>query len=83
MDKDQFEKILGYIDAGKSEGATLLSGGERYGDKGYYIQPTVFSDVQDDMKIAREEVSLIKSEASDAYLFSLLQNFAIKMVSMM
>ena len=38
MDKEQFEKILGYIKAGKSEGAKLAAGGQRHGDKGYFIQ---------------------------------------------
>lgn len=56
VDKEQMDKILGYIDSGKSEGAKLLSGGERVGDKGFYIQPTVFGDVTDNMKIAREEI---------------------------
>jgi len=56
VDKIQFDKILGYIESGKKEGAKVLLGGERQGNKGYYIKPTVFSDVQDDMKIAKEEI---------------------------
>jgi len=44
------------IDSGKKQGATLVTGGSRVGDKGYFVQPTVFSDVKDDMKIAKEEV---------------------------
>jgi aldehyde dehydrogenase (NAD+) len=47
---------MGYIDSGRSEGARLVCGGERVGDRGYFIQPTVFSDVQDNMAIAREEI---------------------------
>jgi aldehyde dehydrogenase (NAD+) len=47
---------MGYIDSGRSEGAKLVCGGERVGERGYFIQPTVFADVQDDMKIAREEI---------------------------
>ncbi len=47
---------MGYIDSGRSEGAKLVCGGDRVGDRGYFIQPTVFADVQDDMKIAREEI---------------------------
>lgn len=50
------KKILSLIDKGKAEGANLLCGGERVGDKGYFISPTVFSDVKDNMTIAREEV---------------------------
>lgn len=59
MDEDQFKKILSLIDAGKKEGAKLLAGGARYGDRGYFIQPTVFADVKDDMRIAREEVGYL------------------------
>jgi len=55
-DDAQFEKVMGYIDSGKSEGAKLVCGGARVGDRGYFIEPTVFADVQDDMKIAREEI---------------------------
>lgn len=51
-----FERILGYIKAGKAEGAKCVSGGERVGTKGYFVQPTIFVDVRDDMKIAREEI---------------------------
>ena len=56
IDSDQFDKIMGYIDVGKKEGATLLQGGKRVGSKGYFIEPTVFGDVKDDMTIAREEI---------------------------
>lgn len=51
------DKIIGYIKKGQEEGAKLLTGGKRIGNKGFYIEPTVFSDVTDDMTIAREEVS--------------------------
>jgi aldehyde dehydrogenase (NAD+) len=56
IDTETFEKILHYIELGKKEGATLECGGSRFGDKGYFIQPTVFSNVTDDMSIARDEV---------------------------
>jgi aldehyde dehydrogenase (NAD+) len=56
VDDAQFEKVMGYIQSGRSEGAKLVCGGERVGDRGYFIQPTVFADVQDEMKIAREEI---------------------------
>lgn len=56
VDADQFHKILGYIDKGKSEGATCLTGGSRFGDKGYFIEPTVFSNVTDEMAIAKDEI---------------------------
>jgi acyl-CoA reductase-like NAD-dependent aldehyde dehydrogenase len=44
------------IDSGIKEGAKLECGGKRYGTKGYFVEPTVFSDVKDDMLIAREEI---------------------------
>ncbi len=56
VDEDQFDKILALIESGKQQGARLLTGGQRYGDRGYFIQPTVFADVTDDMRIAKEEI---------------------------
>ncbi len=59
--KVQYERVLGYIKSGKEEGATLISGGEAFtkgpsSGKGFFIQPTVFTDVKPSMKIFREEV---------------------------
>ena len=45
-----------YINEGKKEGAKVETGGERHGDKGYFIQPTIFSNVSEDMKIMKEEI---------------------------
>ncbi|CAL9222205.1 unnamed protein product [Arabidopsis halleri] len=56
VDKRQFEKILSYIEHGKNEGATLLTGGKAIGDKGYFIEPTIFADVTEDMKIYQDEI---------------------------
>ncbi|UUO04957.1 aldehyde dehydrogenase family protein [Blastopirellula sp. J2-11] len=56
VDQRQMEKILSYVDLGKKQGARLLSGGARHGDKGFYVQPTLFADVTDDMKIATDEI---------------------------
>jgi aldehyde dehydrogenase (NAD+) len=56
IDSDQFHKIMGYIEAGQKEGAKLLTGGKRVGNKGWFVEPTVFADVKDDMKIAKEEI---------------------------
>jgi aldehyde dehydrogenase (NAD+) len=56
VDKEQADKIMSYIASGKDQGAKLVAGGNRAGDKGFYIEPTVFADVQDEMKIAQEEV---------------------------
>jgi aldehyde dehydrogenase (NAD+) len=56
IDGVQFEKVMSYIDAGRREGAELLTGGDRAGDRGYFVQPTVFAGAEDEMKIAREEI---------------------------
>ena len=56
VNQSQFDRVMGYIESGRSDGATLAYGGERVGDRGYFIRPTVFAGVQDDMKIAREEI---------------------------
>jgi aldehyde dehydrogenase (NAD+) len=56
VDQSQFDRIMGYIESGRTEGATLACGGERVGNRGYFIRPTVFADVQDDMTIAQEEI---------------------------
>jgi aldehyde dehydrogenase (NAD+) len=56
VDQSQFDRIMGYIESGRKEGATLACGGERVGNRGYFIRPAVFSDVHDDMKIAQEEI---------------------------
>ncbi|KAJ4873629.1 Aldehyde dehydrogenase family 2 member C4 [Raphanus sativus] len=56
VDKKQYEKILSYIEHGKNDGATLLTGGNAIGDKGYFIEPTIFADVTEDMKIYKEEI---------------------------
>lgn len=53
----QLEKVLGYIEAGKKEGARLVTGGHRAGaNEGAFVAPTVFADVTDDMTIAQEEI---------------------------
>ncbi len=56
VDQSQFDRIMGYIESGRSEGATLACGGERVGNRGYFIRPAIFCDVHDDMKIAQEEI---------------------------
>ncbi len=56
IDGEQMEKILSLIDSGKKEGAKLVIGGKRHGTEGYFVQPTIFKDVKDDMKIAREGI---------------------------
>lgn len=58
VNKGQYQRVLAYIEKGKQEGARLLLGGGKpeHMDKGYYIEPTVFVDVTNDMTIAREEI---------------------------
>lgn len=59
VSKEQMDKVLGYIESGKTDGAKLVSGGERahVGDgKGFFVKPTIFDGVDNDMKIAREEI---------------------------
>jgi len=52
----QMARVLSYIKSGRADGAKLLLGGARAGDKGYYVTPTVFADVDNRMRIAREEI---------------------------
>ena len=56
VDKTQFEKIMGYIDVGKKQGAKCLVGGDRAADTGYFVQPTIFDGVTDEMDIAKDEI---------------------------
>ncbi len=56
VDQAQFDKIMRYIDLGKQQGAKCLTGGQRFGDKGYYVEPTLFDEVSDDMSIAQDEI---------------------------
>lgn len=54
VSKAQHEKVLEYIQIGKDEGAKLVAGGSRQGTEGYFIEPTLFIDVQKDMRIINE-----------------------------
>jgi aldehyde dehydrogenase (NAD+) len=59
VSQQQMQTVLGYIEAGKKEGAKLITGGNRVsvdGSKGFFIEPTIFGDVKNDMKIAQEEI---------------------------
>jgi aldehyde dehydrogenase (NAD+) len=55
VNQAQFDRVMDHIESGRSEGATLACGGNRVGDRGYFIEPAVFPDIRDDMKIAKEE----------------------------
>jgi aldehyde dehydrogenase (NAD+) len=56
VDRAQFDKILQYVEYGKQDGAKLVTGGKRCGDQGYFIEPTLFTGVKDDMRIATDEI---------------------------
>ncbi|MDA5193867.1 aldehyde dehydrogenase family protein [Govanella unica] len=56
ISRQQFERVLGFIEKGREEGARVLAGGGRVGDKGYFIQPTVLGDMRQDMTLVREEI---------------------------
>merc|ERR1712225_223769 len=56
VSKLQFDRIMSYIQSVKEAGAKVEHGGERHGDEGYFIQPTIFSNVSPDMKIMQEEI---------------------------
>src|SRR3984885_9648385 len=53
---EQFRRVSGYLESGKSDGATALAGGGRYGNRGYFIEPTVLTNTRPDMKVVREEI---------------------------
>jgi phenylacetaldehyde dehydrogenase len=53
---EQFGKVLGYIDAGRNDGAKAVTGGGRSGDRGYFVQPTVLTDTNPNMSVVREEI---------------------------
>lgn len=56
VSEKQMERVLEYIKIGKEEGARLIAGGTRKDCRGYFIEPTIFTDVSNDMRIAREEI---------------------------
>src|ERR1700674_261057 len=59
VSQEQMQTVLGYVETGKREGAKLIAGGNRVsvdGGKGYFLEPTIFGDVTNDMKIAQEEI---------------------------
>ena len=56
VSSEQLERVSGYLSSGLSEGATAVCGGQRIGDTGYFVEPTVLADVRPDMKVVREEI---------------------------
>jgi aldehyde dehydrogenase (NAD+) len=66
----QFDRVMNYIDSGRNSGAAMLTGGQRFGDRGFFIEPTIFTNVKDEMRIARDEIfgpvmSILKFEDID------------------
>lgn len=56
VNQKQEDVVMGYINSGQDEGASLVTGGHKVGDQGHFIQPTIFADVNHDMKIVQEEI---------------------------
>ncbi|MBL9050969.1 MAG: 5-carboxymethyl-2-hydroxymuconate semialdehyde dehydrogenase [Tabrizicola sp.] len=54
--KTHFDKVTGYVEIGKADGATLAAGGTRVGDRGWFVRPTLFTNAHSEMRIAQEEV---------------------------
>ena len=53
---DQLRRVTGYLESGKADGATAVTGGGRFGDRGYFVEPTVLTNTRPDMKVVREEI---------------------------
>ena len=65
---EQFRRVTGFLESGKADGATALAGGGRFGDQGYFVEPTVLTNTRPDMKVVREEIFgpvLVASPFSD------------------
>jgi aldehyde dehydrogenase (NAD+) len=56
VSQEQMQKVLGYVELGQRQGARLVTGGRRFGSRGYFVEPTIFDHVTDDMAIARDEI---------------------------
>ncbi|SAK39123.1 betaine-aldehyde dehydrogenase [Caballeronia glebae] len=52
----QMKSVLDYVDIGRGEGASLVAGGKRSGERGYFVEPTVFANVEHEMRISQEEI---------------------------
>ena len=56
VSEEQLNRVCGYLEAGLSEGAKAIAGGQKKGDKGYFVEPTVLVDTNENMKVVREEI---------------------------
>jgi len=53
---EQLRRVTGYLESGRADGATAVTGGNRHGDRGYFVEPTVLTNTRPDMKVVREEI---------------------------
>ena len=56
VSEEQFQRVSGFLESGRTDGANALAGGGRHGDRGYFIEPTVLTNTRPDMKVVREEI---------------------------
>ncbi|KAI6000378.1 aldehyde dehydrogenase [Pisolithus orientalis] len=67
ISKIQYDRIMNYIDSGKKDGAKIHTGGERHGNEGYFIQPTIFLDAKPDMRIFKDEEDVVRQANDTVY----------------
>jgi phenylacetaldehyde dehydrogenase len=56
VSEEQLQRVTGFLESGREDGATTITGGGRFGDHGYFVEPTVITNTRPDMKIVREEI---------------------------
>jgi phenylacetaldehyde dehydrogenase len=56
VSEEQFRRVTGFLESGRAEGATALAGGGRFGDRGYFVEPTVLTNTRPEMQVVREEI---------------------------
>ncbi len=56
VSEEQLRRVTGFLESGVTQGATTVTGGGRFGDQGYFVEPTVITNTRPDMKIVREEI---------------------------
>lgn len=77
VSEEQYNKVLDLVESGKKEGASVTCGGNKWGAEGYFVEPTVFAGVTDEMRIAKEEVRVpVKPpQHSISYLYTFISDF--------
>jgi phenylacetaldehyde dehydrogenase len=56
VSSEQLQRVTGFLESGKADGATALTGGGRFGDRSYFVEPTVLTNTRPEMKVVREEI---------------------------